>query len=309
MSFRLFIYYCCLCGAWAAFAAWGLVELAGIRSLEPPLLRDVLTSLLLGLLLAAAVGAVDALFNAAGPQRFARVGVSLLVGLGGGLLGGLVGGVLYGVLRWVLNADLPFLRVPGWMLVGAAIGASVGVYDCLAALASRGDSGPALRKVRNGVLGGVLGGFVGGVLFEAFLLVSGLQQVVALTHSSLAAGLVIVGLCVGLLIGLAQVILKEAWVRIESGRRAGKEVLVAKDELTIGRAESCDIGIFGDAAVEKLHARIRLKGNHYLLEDADTPGGTFVNDRRVAASAPLRSGDLIRVGNSLLRFGERQKRK
>ncbi len=81
--------------------------------------------------------------------------------------------------------------------------------------------------------------------------------------------------------------------------------MLTKDETTIGRAESCDLGLFGDNTVEKLHARILLKNNRYVLADAETPAGTFLNDKPVGKPTPLRDGDPIRVGNSVLRFGER----
>ena len=42
--------------------------------------------------------------------------------------------------------------------------------------------------------------------------------------------------------------------------------------------------------------------------DANTPGGTYLNDERVTRLTPLKSGDVIRVGNSVIEFGERQKR-
>jgi pSer/pThr/pTyr-binding forkhead associated (FHA) protein len=76
----------------------------------------------------------------------------------------------------------------------------------------------------------------------------------------------------------------------------------------IGRAEACDIGLFGDATVEREHARLVLDQGRYMLHDIGTPGGTYVNDRRITEPTPLRSGDLIAVGNSRLRFGERRKR-
>ena len=34
MSFRLFIYYCALCGGWAAFLAWAVVQASGIRDVD-----------------------------------------------------------------------------------------------------------------------------------------------------------------------------------------------------------------------------------------------------------------------------------
>ena len=160
-----------------------------------------------------------------------------------------------------------------------------------------------VRKVVNGVIGGVLGGLVGGVVYG---LVSDLEF---LPHSGLALGLVILGLCIGLLIGLAQVFLKEAWLKVESGFRAGREVMLSKDETTIGRAESCDIGLFGDNSVERTHARIQLTKNQYVLADAETPGGTFLNGKPLKKPTALRDGDAIGVGNCVLRFGERQKRK
>ena len=78
--------------------------------------------------------------------------------------------------------------------------------------------------------------------------------------------------------------------------------------LTIGRAESCDIGLFGDAGVDRLHARIQQQEDRYWIADAGSRTGTFVNDVRIEGPTPLRSGDLIRVGKTVLRFGERQKR-
>ena len=77
----------------------------------------------------------------------------------------------------------------------------------------------------------------------------------------------------------------------------------------MGRGEGCDLGLFGDMECEKLHARIVHQGNRYYLEDADAPGGTYVNDQRVKDRTPLRAGDLIRLGKSLVRFNERAKRK
>ena len=101
----------------------------------------------------------------------------------------------------------------------------------------------------------------------------------------------LLGVCIGLLIGLAQVILKEAWIKVEAGFRAGRELMLTKDETTIGRAEGCDLGLFGDNTIEKLHARIVLKNNRYLLEDAgdggrDVRSTTSRSARAGAAAAP-----------------------
>jgi pSer/pThr/pTyr-binding forkhead associated (FHA) protein len=47
----------------------------------------------------------------------------------------------------------------------------------------------------------------------------------------------------------------------------------------------------------------------YFVEDNGTPGGTYLNDQLVNGRTPLQSGDRIRIGKSVLRFHERQKRK
>jgi hypothetical protein len=186
---------------------------------------------------------------------------------------------------------------------GVPVGASVGAYDLLRALSAGEDHRAARRKTRNGVYGGLVGGLVGGVFFELLLRSSN-----TLPRSNLTIGLVILGVCIGLFVGLAQVILKEAWLKVEQGFRAGRELLLTKDETTIGRAEGCDLGLFGDPAVERLHARIVLEVDRYLLAHAAGAGHTLLNDRPVTGPTPLRDGDVIRVGKSVLRFGERQKR-
>ena len=96
-------------------------------------------------------------------------------------------------------------------------------------------------------------------------------------------------------------------MRVEQGFRAGRELILTKPETIIGRAESSDIGLYGGQGVEKTHARIVQKGTDYLLADEETPGGTYLNDQRIAGLTLLHAGDRIRVGNCVLRFQERRK--
>jgi hypothetical protein len=295
MSFKLFVYYCAMCGGWAAIITSAILFATGWRGHVNPLLWVAMTGSLLGLLVASGVGAMDALLNSGGFERLLRVLVCLVVGLLGGLLGGVVG--------QVLNSSQ--LHVPlyvGWILTGICIGASLGVYDLLRAMNAQKSLRRAVKKMLNGLYGGLIGGLVGGVLFNK------LFPNPYIPRSDLAIGLVILGLCIGLFIGLAHVILKEAWIKVTNGRRAGKALMLSKEETTIGRAESCDLGLFGDNGIERLHARILLQDDRYLLDDANTPGGTYLNNQRLTQPTPLRNGDMIRVGNSVIEFGERQKR-
>jgi hypothetical protein len=307
MSFRWFIYYCALFGGWAALVGW----LLG-RWLAPetwPIFGAALKGLFLGLTVALAVGLVDSLWvfslRQAG-QVALRAGTAVLVGCVGGFFGGMLGQAFYGWTEWSL-----FL-VLGWTFTGLLVGLSIGVFELLTGLIRGEDWSGARRKLVNGLLGGAVGGLLGGILFLALrglwkLLFKDKQQ--DLLWSPSAIGFVVLGVCIGLLIGLAQVVLREAWVRVESGFRAGRELLLSKNETMIGRAEACDIGLFGDPGVDPRHAQILLQGGRYVLIDVGGKGGTFLNEVRIEQPSPLRSGDLIRVGRNVLRFGERAKRR
>src|SRR5262249_45999746 len=107
MSFKLFIYYCTLCGGWAAFVAWAWAGLLHLRTLGSAALKATVIALLLGMLLALAIGTVDAILNSTGVQRFMRPLVSMGVGLVGGLLGGAIGGILHWIFLKVLQAVSP----------------------------------------------------------------------------------------------------------------------------------------------------------------------------------------------------------
>jgi hypothetical protein len=304
MSFRLFIYYCALCGGWAALVGWAIGLVVG-RGQTGVLLAGT-KGLLVGLCVALGLSLLDALWNLSlrqFGQVCMRVSVSVLIGTLGGMVGGMIGQALL--------ETSPIFFVVGWTLTGTLIGASIGMFEWLMSLVQNRDQSGAQKKLIKTLAGGTAGGVLGGILALLMLTVfrgmfSGKD--VNQLWSPWATGFVALGVCIGLLIGLAQVILKEAWIRVESGFKAGREKIIAKERTTIGRAEACDIGLFGDNTIEKMHASIVLAGNRYFLEDVGTPTGTFLNDRPVQGRAPLRDGDRIRVGRNVLCFRERQKR-
>jgi hypothetical protein len=309
MSFRMFIYYCSLCGGWAALAGGELGRLVTpLPSTDAQaVVRMMVVGLGLGLFVGLGLGLVDALMNVSG-GRVGVIALRALVVAGVASVSGMIGGAVGQLVKNSTGQELFLLF--GWTLMGLLIGASIGAFDLLASLANPSNLGGAVRKVINGSIGGAAGGLLGGLLYVAIRIVLSklLKTPAENLVSSSSWGFVALGACIGLLIGLAQVILKEAWLRVEAGFRPGREVILAKNEVTIGRAESCDIGLFGDNGIERTHARILRKGKLFLVIDEGTPGGTFLNDQRVTQPTPLRAGDEIRVGRSVIRFGERQKR-
>jgi hypothetical protein len=305
MSFRLFIYYCGLVGGWAAFFGFWL---GLFLSPSSDLGSDGFKGMWLGTTVAFGLGLVDALWNLSLAQAAAiamRLGVGVLVGSVGGLLGGVLGHVLYHFTGWTV------FYIFGWTLTGLLVGASIGVYEMLSSVVRQQDFSGSLKKLIKGVIGGTAGGILGSIL--SLILKLGFDIIFPnkeprFLWSPTGWGFVALGMCIGLLIGLAQVMLKEAWVKIEVGKRSGREMILIKEKTTIGRAEACDIGLFGDNAIERMHASILLAGNRYYVEDASTPAGTFVNDQQVVGRVLLKSGDRIRVGSNVLCFGERARR-
>ena len=69
---------------------------------------------------------------------------------------------------------------------------------------------------------------------------------------------------------------------------------------SIGRAGDCDIAL-NDGSISRRHAEIVRTDFGYEIRDLHSTNGTYVNDRLVT-SARLYAGNLIRVGNHLLKF-------
>ncbi len=304
MSFRLFVYWCALCGGWAAVVGWAL----GWLTVRTDALAGIgIKGMFLGMLIALALGLVDALWNFA-LRQVGRIAPRVLLGTLVGSIGGLAGAAAGQYLSDVFHS-LAVFQLLGWVITGLMVGMSLGTFDFLRGWVHEEDLRGAVRKVVRGSLGGALGGLLGGfldshmdgALTRVFPGKSGLW-------SPSLAGFVVMGLCIGLWIGVAQVVLQEAWLEVVVGYRAGRELLLTRPVLTIGRAEPCDLGLFGDPAIDRLHARIVRAEDRYLLVDADSTSGTYVNGMRITQPTTLQSGDVIRVGKAVLRFSARAKR-
>lgn len=82
---------------------------------------------------------------------------------------------------------------------------------------------------------------------------------------------------------------------ITSGPKAGLEVPLGKEPLTIGRSSESGL-IIRDDYTSNHHARLVLWGDQWMLQDLDSTNGTWHNGVRVAAPVPIQMGAPIKVG-------------
>lgn len=86
-------------------------------------------------------------------------------------------------------------------------------------------------------------------------------------------------------------------VRTADGKRLAARKL--DGPIQIGRGPACDLRV-EDAYVSNVHARIFPREGGWYVEDLGSTNGTFVNEERIAAPAPVRAGDRVRVGTTLI---------
>ncbi len=72
------------------------------------------------------------------------------------------------------------------------------------------------------------------------------------------------------------------------------------DPLLVGRSKTTQTQL-NDPHVSRVHCRVQRDGDLVLLTDADSAGGTFVNNKRVTQQH-VQHGDVIRIGDTQLRL-------
>ncbi len=83
---------------------------------------------------------------------------------------------------------------------------------------------------------------------------------------------------------------------ITSGPKAGLELPLGTDVLTIGRSSESTL-VIRDDYTSSHHARLLLRGDSWAIQDLDSTNGTFVAGKRVTGSAvSLALGTPIKVG-------------
>jgi len=72
------------------------------------------------------------------------------------------------------------------------------------------------------------------------------------------------------------------------------------DETTIGRGSNCGIPLGDDTTVSQLHARFFRQNNKLFVEDLGSTNGTFVNRKPAKRPVPVRRGDRVQIGQTVL---------
>ena len=287
MSLNRLVYYSAVISGWAAFLGWLLSEFFILRrgtfgaSMEVGIIAGIV-----GAAIGAGLNLVSGMTNAQWKQQLKRMAPGLIGGGIGGAAGGLVGNLLF---TWL---GLP--RALGWMIMGVGIGVVEGLYE------------KSQSKIRNGLIGGTVGGLVGGFLFDPIvnLVASGSGM------ASRATAFVILGVCIGAMIGLVQVVLKEAWLTVLDGYRPGRQLIISQPETILGRSDRHALPFLGEhnRDVEPDHLRIvRESDGHFAVEDNRTKLGTRVNGKPLQGKWRLSDGDVIQFGRNFVRFSERRR--
>ena len=249
------------------------------------ILRDAVAGVCIGSLIGGLMGCIDGLFD----KSLFKIGRGSFYGAWYGLLGGMIGLLAGEFILWAMGGGI-LGRACGWLCLGLAVERSEGVAN------------RARRKISYGAIGGSAGGFLGGAIFEV------LRGSFGSYAFSQALGLIVLGASIGSLIGLAEDILRDTWLMVIHGRQEGKEFTLAKDKVTIGSDERCDVALFYDDKIKARHAQIvRQKGQSVLQGLPGAQERVLVNDKPVFSSHVLQDRDQVTIGNTRLLFRLKQK--
>ncbi|MBI2805794.1 MAG: VWA domain-containing protein [Planctomycetes bacterium] len=201
---------------------------------------------------------------------------------------GVIAGVIAGtVVQWLFlqltsgNALWSAMsRVLAWTVLGGLIGAATGIFV------------PNLNWKR-AFVGGCVGGFVGGVGFTLVELVANkfLAEYIGVGLVGFLGRLLgapLLGLCIGLMVALAELASRRYWLEVAFGEREIRTVTLGASAVTLGGDER-QAGVFVPNAPPKAIG-YRVDRNRVFCEDfttgktAEVPAG----DQRTLANAKVR---------------------
>jgi len=93
----------------------------------------------------------------------------------------------------------------------------------------------------------------------------------------------------------------DACIVVIYGPELGKRATLGRSVFQIGRSSKNELPI-DQESVSRHHARIIPVARAFFIEDMGSTNGTFVNDVLIEARTPLKDGDQIKIGRSILKF-------
>jgi len=249
----------------------------------------VFFGLFLGGFLAAFVTVFERLWYGRTESLLPDALLSGAVGAVGGTAGALLGQIVFQ--SWgmkIVNSGASGIAVPlslgssvGWGLTGLAVGLAITL-----------PFGSHRREWLAASTGGFAGGLAGGLVMQMVRPLFG--------PGSLTLGLVVLGGATGFGIAWAQRSLSSIRLQILEGPGRGSEFTLGNDSI-IGSDRGCPVRLTS-AGVASRHARISVHSGKAYIEDLGSAGGLVLNERKVSGvTVPLTHGDVIRIGDSLLR--------
>jgi hypothetical protein len=232
--------------------------------------------------------------------------VGMLVGAIGGLVTSVVANIVYAPISSyaqnqggdsagavAMSFGIQMLgRTIAWGLAGMAMGLGQGV---------------ALRSTRllaYGLIGGIIGGLLGGLFFDPVDALAGADRLGA--NISRMVGFTVVGGCVGCMIGVVELLARDAWLRMSQGPLKGKEFLIFKDVMRVGSSPRSDLYLFNDARVHEQHAVIRAVGDECEVEACHAATHPVLVNGRAVGRSRLKHGDDVAIGGTIFVFQKRK---
>ena len=83
---------------------------------------------------------------------------------------------------------------------------------------------------------------------------------------------------------------------------AGSDLVLNSAPLTVGRGEQNDVELEGDEFASAEHARFDPRRDGVWVTDVGSTNGTYVNGARIQRPRKLAPGDVVRIGETDLRF-------
>jgi hypothetical protein len=81
----------------------------------------------------------------------------------------------------------------------------------------------------------------------------------------------------------------------------GKAYELAVDKTTIGRVDDNTFPI-PEGSVSSHHCEILLRGTDVIVHDLNSTNGTFINGHQITGEAPLKGGQILRLGQVEMRL-------